>query len=115
MELSYEIPMTKAAVLSELQRAHSVIAAGRLEDAAQIANALIAGDPIDARSWHILSTAHAKAGRLQDAVKCIERAITLLPPDPGLHLPYRPYPVCMGPTSEALHLSKPVSCMHHSP
>src|SRR5260370_10251819 len=111
MELSYEIPMTKAAVLSELQRAHSVIAAGRLEDAARIANALIAGDPIDARSWHILSTAHAKAGRLQDAVKCIERAITLLPADPGLHLQYGQYLVAMGKRCEALHLANTVAAM----
>jgi tetratricopeptide (TPR) repeat protein len=111
MELSHEIPMTKAAVLSELQRAHSLIVAGRLEDAAQIANALIAGDPIDARSWHILSTAHAKAGRLQDAVKCIERAIALLPADPGLHLQYGQYLVAMGQRCEALHLANTVAAM----
>jgi tetratricopeptide (TPR) repeat protein len=112
MELSHEVPMSKAAVLSELQRAHSFIVAGRLADAAQIANALIARDPMDARSWHLLSTAHAKAGRLQDAVQCVQRAMALLPADPGLHLQYGQYLIAMGQRREALNVASIVAAMH---
>lgn len=104
--------MTKAAVLCEFQRAHSFIVAGRPDDAAQIANALIAEDPMDGRSWHILSTAHAKAGRLQDAIQCIQRAMTLLPDDPGLHLQYGQYLISMGQRREALNVASTVAAMH---
>jgi tetratricopeptide (TPR) repeat protein len=111
MELNDAIPMTEAATLSELQRAHSFIVAGRLADAAHIANALIARNPMDARPWHILSTAHANAGRLQDAVKCVRRAMALFPADPGLHLRYGQYLIAMSQRREALNVASAVAAM----
>jgi tetratricopeptide (TPR) repeat protein len=65
-----------------------------------------------ARRWHCLSTAHAKAGRLHDAVHCVQRAMALLPVDPGLQLQYGQYLIAMGQRREALNVANTVATMH---
>jgi Flp pilus assembly protein TadD len=92
-------------IRAELQRASALIGAGRLHEAESIAQALIARYPDAAGPWQVLSTAHAKAGRLQDAVRCVERAIALAPTDVALYLQYAQQLLMMGRRREALKLA----------
>lgn len=52
-----------------------------------------------------------RAGRLQEAVQCIQRAIALAPADPALHLQYGQYLLSMGNRREALAVATKVAAM----
>ena len=106
-----EAAMKQKSVLSELQLAQSLISLGKFDEAASIAAAMITSDPSDARSWHLLSGAHAKAGRLQDAIDSLQRALILSPADPGLHLQYGQHLISMGQVREALDVAAQVATM----
>ena len=106
--------MAEANDLLELERVRSLIVAGRLGDATEIAHALTTRHPADARTWRLLGSVHARTGRLQEAIQCIQRAIALLPADPGLHLQYGQYLLAMGNRREALEVAGKVAAMQPS-
>ena len=106
--------MAEANDLLELERVRLLIVAGRLGDATEIAHALTTRHPADARTWRLLGSVHARTGRLQEAIQCIQRAIALLPADPGLHLQYGQYLLAMGNRREALEVAGKVAAMQPS-
>jgi tetratricopeptide (TPR) repeat protein len=85
-----------------LDAAWSLLAAGRLDEAATAAQALIATNATDPRAWHLLSLIAAKRGRLVEALACIGRAVALQPNDVGLRLQQGQYLIANGQRSEAL-------------
>ena len=92
-----------------LDRAGSLMAAGRLDEAAGIAQSLIAANALDRRAWHLLSQVQAKRGRLADALECIGRALALDPKDIALRLQQGQYLIANGQRREALDVARALS------
>jgi tetratricopeptide (TPR) repeat protein len=88
-----------------LDTARSLLAAGRLDEAAGAARSLIATNAADHRAWHLLSLVEAKRGRLSEALTCIGRAVALEPDDAGLRLQQGQYLIANGQRREALDVA----------
>lgn len=88
-----------------LDSARSLLAAGKLDEAAAAARSLIATDARDHRPWHLLSLVEAKRARLAEALTCIGRAVALEPADAGLRLQQGQYLIANGQRREALDVA----------
>jgi tetratricopeptide (TPR) repeat protein len=89
-----------------LDSARSLLAAGRLDEAASAAQALLAANARDHRAWHLLSLVEAKRGRMLEALACIGRAVALEPEDTGLRLQQGQYLIANGQRREALDVAE---------
>jgi len=58
---------------SDLERAHSLLAAGDVRKSAELAQMLVRKDPKNPHVWHLLSGIYGKVGRLSEASACAER------------------------------------------
>jgi len=94
--------MKNSTVAGGLDTAWSHLGAGRLDEAATVAQSLIAANATDHRAWHLLSLVAAKRGRLVEALTCIGRALAIEPNDVGLRLQQGQYLIANGERSEAL-------------
>lgn len=88
-----------------LDTARSLLAGGRLDEAATTARSLIATNAADHRAWHLLSLVEAKRGRLPEALTSIGRAIAIEPNDAGLVLQQGQYLIANGQRREALDVA----------
>ncbi len=65
----------------ELERVQSLLAAGELERAVELAETVVAAAPDHAEAWNTLGTALARCGRRDAATEAYRRAIELAPGD----------------------------------
>jgi len=101
-----KLPVMKRSPLpGGLDAARSLLAAGRLDEAATVSQSLIAADATNHRAWQLLSLVAAKRGRLVEALTCIGRAVAIEPTDVGLRLQQGQYLIANGQRSEALGLA----------
>jgi tetratricopeptide (TPR) repeat protein len=97
--------MTGPPSTGALEDAWPLLMAGQLDQAAAIAQSLIATNAHDHRVWHLLSLVQAKRGRIADALSCITRAIILDPQDVALRLQQGQYLIANGQRREALDVA----------
>ena len=102
---------TSAEILETLQEANRLIAEGRLHQAFMLVQVLIRQWPTDPRSWQLLSTLQLRAGRTQDAVLSLERAVSLAPSEPLYLLRYGQGLARLGRRREALAVADRLGAM----
>lgn len=80
-----ELVMRRPIQLStpKLSDAENQLAAGRSEDAINIAKTIIGADPHHVGAWEVLARAQWKASRFTDLLDTINRLISLNPYEPG--------------------------------
>jgi tetratricopeptide (TPR) repeat protein len=101
--------MREARSTGTLDEAWSFLAAGQLDKAAGIAQALLAANAHEHRAWHLLSLVYAKRGRIADALSCIDRAVILEPKDVALRLQQGQYFIANGQRREAVDVAMSLS------
>jgi tetratricopeptide (TPR) repeat protein len=95
----------------ELQQANRLIAEGRLREASQLAQELLQRAPTDPRSWHLVSTLHLRAGRIEEAAGSLERAVASAPGEPAYLVRYGQCLASLGRRREALAVAERVAQM----
>jgi len=85
------------------------LAGGEIAKAMQNAHALAARHPTDPRAWRLMSSVHSNAGRLQEALECSQRALSLARNDPHSLLLYAQSLVANGRRREALEIAERLS------
>ena len=96
-----------------LARAHTLLAAGRVNEASALARDLVAQAPGDSRGWRLMSSVHLSGARPDDAVMCLERALVCAPDDPVNIILYGQCLARLGRRQEALAAAERVAAMQH--
>ncbi len=104
-ELDADPVMKNSTLPGGLDAARSLLAAGRLDEAASAARSAIATNATDHRAWHLLSLVEAKRGRMVEALTCIGQAVGMEPHDAGLRLQQGQYLIANGQRREALDVA----------
>ena len=104
-ELDADPVMKNSTLPGGLDAARSLLAAGRLDEAASAARSVIATNATDHRAWHLLSLVEAKRGRMVEALTCIGQAVGMEPHDAGLRLQQGQYLIANGQRREALDVA----------
>jgi len=96
---------------NDLERAHSLLAAGDVRKSAEVAQMLVRKDPQNPHVWHLLSGIYGKVGQLSEASACAERAVALAPTELTFLIQYGQCLVNSGRRREALAVADRATLM----
>lgn len=94
--------MTNDRHLRTLARAHELLKAGQLAEAARLTQDLAQAVPDEPRAWYLLSQIAQRGGNASAALGFLERAISCAPSEPTYLLAYGQYLATAGRRREAL-------------